>query len=154
MDRSCAAQHGKRSIHSIAVSGDDVYASGIQTDVLSTPLYWKNNTCTWLKPLDVTKNSYVACVAVSGKDVYVGGYSTNSSNVRVGGCWKNGKWNGFEDSTSVYSLAVSGSDVYAGGVSNNSSGVSVAGYWKNSAWTAFTSLDPAQYSVVYSIVVK
>ena len=57
---------------------DDVYTSGIQTDVLH-PLYWKI-TPHLPKPLDVTKIHMLLAWQYPGK-MYVGGYSTNSSNV-------------------------------------------------------------------------
>ncbi len=143
---------------SIFVSGNDVYATGFETDTISAlindiAVYWKNGTRIKLSTTDSWANS----IFVSGTDVYVAGfdigtYAPGKQDI-VPVLWKNGvktylplnlppattvSGSGVSGATKV---VVSGSDVFVIGNIYINSDFSVTGLyngyysycWKNNA---------------------
>ncbi len=123
---------------SIAVSGNDVYVAGTETDFANFifsahAICWKNGNALYLDE-GGSSYSFATSVAVSGNDVYVAGYKHNVAN-SAPVYWKNGIPN-YLDGGLIYGYAnaitVSGNDVYiAGNELNNFGNPHVAKYWKN-----------------------
>lgn len=130
----------------IAVSGNDVYVSGVvYTANFGYAVVWKNGIAMKLSP-DST-SSEAAGISVNGGDVYVAGFIhdivlQNSTTTQYNSnpvYWKNGVPNRIPNATSINSIAVSGNDVYIGGAVTsghkyNDTGYgmgSKAAYWKN-----------------------
>ena len=134
------------SVHTLAVSGSDLFAGGAFTTAGGSPAanMAKWNGSSW-SALGLGMSSTVFALAASGSDVYAGGnFST------AGGSTANNiaKWNGSNWSplgsglnNIVVALAVSGSDLYAGGTFTTAGG-SVASYiakWNGSSWNTLGS---------------
>jgi hypothetical protein len=103
-------------IFDIFISGNDVYAVGIQYNYgglfHSEATLWKNGIATILG--DKKYNSQANSIFVSGSDVYVCGYqfSSNGMNAMV---WKNGIPSSIASYGNLSSIFVSGQDVYTCG---------------------------------------
>lgn len=93
-------------VTSIAVEGNDIYASGYNTSNSAfasfNAMYWKNGTAVILTDKDASYNNATS-VAVSGNDVYVGG-----NEFALGGViWKNGVAAVLPQSTSISAICLS-----------------------------------------------
>jgi len=144
----------------IAVSGSDVYVSGIGINGNTNngpqnyiAKYWKNDNA--INLTNGTNGAEAWCIAVSGNDAYVAGmewngrsYQDASGNIEkksVAKYWKNSQpvilTDGTEDAITT-SIAVSGTDVFVAGTEWNGKTYqiqgstyiyrkSIAKYWKN-----------------------
>ncbi|NML40569.1 hypothetical protein HHL17_25455 [Chitinophaga sp. G-6-1-13] len=111
----------------IAISGNDVYIAGIESDVAK---YWKNGIAVSLSSTG-TWGASASAIALSGGDVYVGGEDSGNNGVPRPVYWKNGtqyalSTGSYNGSCRVKAIAVSGSDVYVAGIVSNA-----PAYWKN-----------------------
>ncbi|MBN1812466.1 MAG: hypothetical protein JXA14_11555, partial [Anaerolineae bacterium] len=112
-------------VHTIAVSGSNVYVGGNFTNaggVANTNYIAKWDGSEW-SALGTGTDDDVRSIAVSGSDVYVGGEFTSAGTcTSASGCNHVAKWDGSEWSAlgtgtngGVNAIAVSGGDVYVGG---------------------------------------
>jgi hypothetical protein len=149
------------SATSIAVSGSDVYAVGVEgngtTDIAK---YWKNGVPVELT--DGTKTGRVHSIFVSGGDVYVAG-EEHTIGYGVAEYWKNGVPVILTDNTNpaeAWSIFVSGSDVYVAGYEYKTTQIDpthsvtnpVAKYWKNGVPVELT--NGLNAAIAYSIFVS
>lgn len=149
----------------IAVSGSDVYVSGVvYSSNYGYAVVWKNGVPIKLSP-DSTA-SEATRIAVKGSDVYVLGFihdilSQSNMGIQYNSnpiYWKNGIPTTIPNATAVNSIFLNGNDVYIGGAVKSayvySSGVHAglhgtkAAYWKNNA--PLDSLNSAQSSSSYN----
>ena len=124
------------SVSSIYVSGNDVYASGIQSNGKTTiATYWKNGTAYALIE-DSLKSSTAHSIAVVDGIIHVAGYyyDDNKSKALYWRITSSGSWT---DSLSTNSgnsganaLYVSGSTAYIAGWEENLAGKRVAKIWQ------------------------
>jgi hypothetical protein len=136
--QSFSLGQGTATITGIALSGSDVYLSGVGDgnpsidsagDIsvnASTAGYWKNGVFNILE--NTPRLSAAEGICFSGSDMYVVGHAAGSTDTAVQ--WKNGirtNYTATNGQTNIaYAVAVSGTDVYAAGVYNN-----MPVYWKN-----------------------
>lgn len=143
----------------IAVSGNDVYAAGVEANgdhVVAK--YWKNGVKVDLT--DGTRQSFAHSIFVSGHDVYVAGEEWDPPNPTVAKYWKNGVPVVLQDGQGAWAILVVGSDVYVAGSRYKTTQIDpthsvvnrVAMYWKNGVPVELTGgLAPAE---AYSIFVS
>ncbi|MDR3672222.1 MAG: hypothetical protein P4L36_15340 [Holophaga sp.] len=136
------------TVTSLAVVGNDVYATGQNMNVLGQTVagYWLNGQWQTL-----AANGSSNCIVVSGGVIYVGGAIATDA-----GYWVNGEWMGVTASGSVTSLCVEGGDVIAGGylsMGAESPG-GIPGYWLNGGWVAFPQLSSSYPSRVNAIAIS
>ncbi|CAD5282389.1 MULTISPECIES: IPT/TIG domain-containing protein [unclassified Imperialibacter] len=121
----------------IALSGSDVYVSGITVGTgINLPTYWKNGQAF---PLTGGKHGTVGGLSVYGDDVYVAG-SEQIGNLQVATYWKNGvsinlvpRGTGY---SYAYDVKMSDGDVYVAGT-GSSQGISLGTLWKNGSKLEF-----------------
>ena len=126
----------------IALSGKDIYLSGLREYDLSEPLYWHGGTFTTLPVTGIQAAAFG--VAVSGADVYVAGVElmnfTEEEIDMAPVYWKNGTryelpMSGHQgEEVYVKGVTVSGGDVYIGGFVLDFDGEVIGyfpAYWKN-----------------------
>ena len=158
---------------SIAVSGNDVYVSGHQSEELSPvgfwsnvfAVYWKNGNL--VKLTDGSKDANANFIIVSGNDVYVAGVVVTDGAVNKAQYWKNGALVNLTDGTAeayANSIAVSGMDVYVAGTQWDGNAINyndgytvyhrnpIAKYWKNGNPVNLT--DGSKWAEAKSIVVS
>ena len=129
-------------IHSLYVSGSDVYAAGIiynSTKEFPTTVaaVWKNGVLTMLT--NGTNHARANSVFVSGNDVYVAGVVRSKKRTWEAKLWKNSKEQTLLQGTleaNANSVFVSGGDVYVAGSDEAAPDMygtswSVAKLWKN-----------------------
>ncbi|MFZ1086522.1 MAG: hypothetical protein WAN35_16280, partial [Terracidiphilus sp.] len=76
---------------SIAVSGEDVYVGGYESDGSSFACYWLNGNPTPIAVSDSTESALGSSIAVSGGDIYMAGQQWDAStHLWVPYYWKNG----------------------------------------------------------------
>jgi hypothetical protein len=149
----------------IAVSGNDVYVSGVvYTTNYGYAVVWKNGVPIKLSP--DSNASEATRIIVDGSDVYVVGYihdilSQTNTGIQYSYnpiYWKNGVPNNIPNATAINSIAITGTDVYIGGAVRSayvySSGANAglhgakAAYWKNNE--PLDSLNSVQSNLPYN----
>jgi len=118
-------------ITSIAVSNNDVYATGNNIYGPDSAFYYKNGVRV---NLPGAVNSVAKDIFVVGNNVYVVGITGNASQSYNGVCWKDGVVNFVATNATFMSMVVSGNDVYISG-SQQVNGIGVAAIWKNGVAT-------------------
>ncbi|MBS1523402.1 MAG: hypothetical protein JST50_20545 [Bacteroidetes bacterium] len=149
----------------IAVSGNDVYVSGVvYTANYGYAVVWKNGVQIKLSP--DSNASEAGRIAINGSDVYVLGYihdilSQSNTDIQYSEnpiYWKNGVPYTIPNATAINSIFANGNDVYIGGSvksayvypSGTNAGLhgSKAAYWKNNE--PLDSLNSGQSSLPYN----
>jgi predicted RecA/RadA family phage recombinase len=128
----------------IAVSGSDIYVSGISN---GQPCYWKNGTFVSLGSSGSTSG-----IGIIGQDVYVSGSTSSGTAVY----WKNGiPVTLSPDSGTNYAndLVINGNDVYiVGDLHSNYFQTQIATIWKNGV--AMNLTDGSRFAVANGICVS
>lgn len=135
--------------HRIAVSGNDVYASGFNDNKASI---WKNTTRTQLNSL----NGFSYGIFLNGTDVYAAS-TFNNGTANQAAYWKNGTQVTLSNSSwifsYVYGIGVVGTDVYViGSAKETNASMSKAVYWKNGVENVLAT--NSNFAEAYRIVVK
>jgi hypothetical protein len=143
-------------VNSIAVSGKDVYVTGIRQTATfyNVAAYWKNGVEYDLT--DSTVSSSAFGITVQGSDVYIAGSITLSSGKDGAVFWKNGVLTMLpcKDYATGKGITVNGSDVYVTGGANTdfSPLQGYAVYWKNGVENKF-SVSGTDISSIASVAV-
>lgn len=149
-------------VHSIAVSGTDVYVGGLFTNAggISANNIARWNGSSW-SALGAGVDNRVWAVAVSGSDVYAAGGFTSAGGVPVNfvARWNGSSWSAMGSTTNNYilAIAVSGTTVYAGGLFTTIGGVAANGIakWDGSSWSPLASGVYGGYEpIIYAITVS
>lgn len=111
---------GNYNVHSIAVSGGNVYVAGATGG--SVAYLWTNGV---VSRMEATGDHAAYSVFVSGSDIYVGGNRQNNTADRCATYWKNGAATDLTDGSlyaTVWSIVVAKGVVYAAGYEKTADG--------------------------------
>lgn len=148
-----------RGVHSLAVSGNELYVGGefTQAGGISANYIAKWNGSAWSAlgtGMDGLVNSLAATTAA---DVYAAGYFSTAGGVTAYSVakWNGSAWSslGLGRSSAVSALAASGTDVYAGGTLST-----ITGYWGRSVakWngSVWSRLGSPMNDEIYALAVS
>ena len=148
--KACILKNGKRipisylcdhkdsHINSMAIYGNDIYASGYSKTCsgLMKSGYWKNGKWIEFKK----KYSTISSIIVYEGDIYTGVSRYNIDEISSADFWKSDEWTWLsypDDSVArsgIAEIVIHNGDIYAAGSCYYGSKIRIPGYWKNGKW--------------------